>query len=71
MNIEKVKNYNQKLLAILGTVVVLMAIGGLISLTYFAITEIIINYRYVNQEEGILSDCLHDASGIYILVFQS
>ena len=56
MNIEKIKNYNQKLLAILGTVVILIAIVGLISITYFAITEISNSYRYNNQDDGILSD---------------
>ena len=56
MNIEKIKNYNQKLLAILGTVLLLISIVGLISIIYFAITEINRSYRYNNQDVGILSD---------------
>lgn len=56
MNIEKIKNYNQKLLAVLGTVIVLLAIVGLISITTFAITELSRSYRYNNQDDGILSD---------------
>ena len=56
MNIEKIKNYNQKILAILGTVVILIAIVGLISITYFAITEISRSHSYNNQDNGILSD---------------
>jgi hypothetical protein len=56
MNIEKIKNYNQKLLAVLGTVVVLLAIVGLISITIFSITELSGSYRYNNHNDGILSD---------------
>ncbi len=53
MNIDKIKNYNQKLLAILGTIVVLMAIIGLISISTFFIIDI--SSRY-SQDDGILSD---------------
>jgi len=56
MNIDKIKNYNQKLLAVLGTVVVLMAIVGLISISVFAIDEIMRSFRNNNQDDGILSD---------------
>lgn len=56
MNIEKVKNYNQKLLAVLGTVVVLIAIVGVISISYFTINEINNRNLYDTQEDGILSD---------------
>ena len=56
MSIEMIKNYNQKLLAVFGTILVIIAIVGLISITYFAITEINRNYRYHNQDNGILSD---------------
>jgi len=56
MNIDKIKNYNQKLLAILGTIVVLMAIVGLISISVFAIDEIGRSFRNNNQDDGILSD---------------
>jgi len=41
MNIEKIKNYNQKMLAALSTILVLMAAIGLISLIVFLIDEII------------------------------
>ncbi|MCK5855902.1 MAG: hypothetical protein KAG64_00335 [Bacteroidales bacterium] len=56
MNIEKIKNYNQKLLAVLGSIVVLFVIVGLILITFFAITEISRSLRYNNQNDGILSD---------------
>ncbi len=56
MNIEKLKNYNQKLLAVLGSILVLMATIGLIMLIFFGITEIRRSLRYNHQEEGILSD---------------
>jgi len=55
MNIDRLKNYNQKLLAILGTVIALLAVVGLITASYFAITEIRRDLRYNKQEEGILS----------------
>ena len=56
MNIEKLKNYNQKLLAMLGTILVLMAAIGLIMLIFFGITEIAREIRYNRQDDGILSD---------------
>lgn len=56
MKIEKLKNYNQKLLAILGTIVALMAAVGLIMLIFFGITEIAREIRYNRQDDGILSD---------------
>lgn len=56
MNIEKLKNYNQKLLAILGTIVALMAAIGLIMLSIFGITEIAREIRYNRQDDGILSE---------------
>ena len=56
MNIEKIKNYNQKLLATLGTIFVLIAIVGLILIVYSTITEISRSYRFNNQNDGILSD---------------
>lgn len=52
MNIDKIKNYNQKLLAVLGTVVLVIAIVGLISIAFFVISEI----TYNTQDDGILSD---------------
>lgn len=56
MNIERYKNYNQKLLAILGTIVALMAAVGLIMLIFFGITEIAKEIRYNKQDDGILSE---------------
>lgn len=56
MNIDKIKNYNQKVLAVLGTVVALIAVIGLISITVFAIDELSRDHRYNHQDDGILSD---------------
>ncbi|PCI16313.1 MAG: hypothetical protein COB62_08040 [Piscirickettsiaceae bacterium] len=56
MKIDKIKNYNQKLLAVLGTTVTLMALVGLFSIGFFAITEIFRYSSYDNDIEGILSD---------------
>ena len=55
MNLEKIKNYNQRLLAVLGTIVLVIAIFGLVFISYFTIVEISrdIDYR---QEEGVLSE---------------
>ena len=55
MNIEKIKKYNQKLLAVLGTIVALMALFGLISILYFVGLEIASSFRNSGQD-GILSD---------------
>lgn len=56
MNIDKIKNYNQKVLAVLGSLVVLIAVIGVISITFFLINEIGGSYRHNNQHDGILSD---------------
>jgi len=56
MNIEKIKNYNQKLLAVLGTVAILIGIFALILIAVFTIEEIGRNFRNNNQDDGILSD---------------
>lgn len=40
MNIEKLKNYNQKLLAVFGTIAVIFAVGALIFIGYAAIDEL-------------------------------
>lgn len=55
MKIEKIKNYNQKILAILGSIVVLMAAIGLVLLVIFAVTELRRAIRYNQDDEGILS----------------
>jgi len=43
MNIEKIKNYNQKMLAVFSTIAVIAAAVGLISLLVFIITELVPN----------------------------
>lgn len=55
MNIEKIKTYNQKLLAVLGTIVALMALIGLISILFFVGMEIGSSFGS-KSEDGILSD---------------
>jgi len=56
MKIEKIKNYNQRLLAVLGTVVVLMALLGLVSIATLMYNELSRSWRNNQPEEGILSD---------------
>ena len=56
MNIEKVKNYNHKILALLATVILLIAVAGLFLMIYFVVTEIGKSNYDGNQDEGILSD---------------
>jgi hypothetical protein len=56
MNIEKVKNYNHKILALLGTVILLLAIVSLIFFIYFVISEIGRSTSHNNHDDGILSD---------------
>jgi len=56
MNIEKVRNYNQKLLAAFGTILVLLALLALVSGIFIAITELTRYTYYNDNEEGILSD---------------
>lgn len=56
MKIEKVKNYNQKILAILGTLAIILVIVLIIGISGIAISEI---FRFNNDgpiETGILSD---------------
>ena len=55
MKIEKIKNYNQKLLAVLGTIAIIFALVGLISFVSFTISEYR-RYNYDDIETGILSD---------------
>ena len=56
MNIEKIKNYNQKLLAVFGTVLVLFVIVGLLFAISIAVNELTLFNNYNDNEEGILSD---------------
>lgn len=55
MNIEKIQKYNQKLLAVLGTIIALMAFIGLISILFFVVIEIASSFGN-KSEDGILSD---------------
>jgi len=56
MNIVKVKNYNQKLLAVIGTIIALIAFIGLLIFLVFAFTEIGRSLNYNNKSNGILSE---------------
>jgi len=56
MNIEKIKNYNQKLLAVLGSIAVLFGIIGLLMMVFFFIQDLTRSSRYNNPDEGILSE---------------
>jgi hypothetical protein len=55
MNIEKVKNYNQKLLAVVGTVALIIGLFALIFLAFMLISEFRSSRTY-NQEQGVLSE---------------
>jgi hypothetical protein len=55
MNIEKIKNYNQTLLAIIGTIAIIFALVGLILFIFFSITEMRRSSQF-NDEPGILSE---------------
>ncbi len=55
MKIEKVKNYNQKLLAVLGTIGAIFLVVALISFIFIAIEEYR-RYNYNKTETGILSE---------------
>ncbi|GFD76750.1 hypothetical protein KUL118_58640 [Tenacibaculum sp. KUL118] len=54
MKIEKIKNYNQKLLAILGTIAGIFLIIALVSFISIVIQEHR-RYNYEEPETGILS----------------
>lgn len=56
MNIEKVKNYNQKVLAAIGTVVLILALIGLVSAIVVLVSELFDGRRYHREEQGILSE---------------
>lgn len=55
MNLEKIKNYNQKILAIFGTILIVFAVIGLISFVIIIINEFDWNDQG-ELETGILSD---------------
>ncbi|MCK9453322.1 MAG: hypothetical protein M0Q90_16615 [Bacteroidales bacterium] len=56
MNIDKIKNYNQKVLAVLGSIVVVIAVAGLVLVSFFFMNEIGGCSRNNYQHDGILSD---------------
>jgi len=55
MKIERIKNYNQKLLAVLGTIAILFALIGLIAFSLFIIDEISRN-SFDDTNTGILTN---------------
>jgi len=55
MNIDKVKNYNQKLLAVVGTVALIIGLFGLVFFALLVINEFRSN-RVYHQEQGVLSE---------------
>lgn len=56
MKIEKVKNYNQKILAILGTLSIILVIVSILGIGGIAISEFLRFNSYDDTETGILSD---------------
>ncbi|OBX22258.1 MULTISPECIES: hypothetical protein [Bizionia] len=56
MKIEKVKNYNQKILAILGTLAIILVIVSILGIGGIAISELLRFNSYDDIETGILSD---------------
>lgn len=56
MKIEKVKNYNQKILAILGTLAIILVIVSILGIGGIAISELVRFNNYDDTETGILSD---------------
>ncbi|KXX70561.1 hypothetical protein [Flammeovirga sp. SJP92] len=55
MNIEKIKNYNQKLLAFIGTLVLLIVIIGFLSLLVFVLSEIGSSFTREENNMGIIA----------------
>jgi len=56
MKIEKLKNYNQKILAILGTLAIILVIVSILGIGGIAISEFLRFNSYDDTETGILSD---------------
>lgn len=56
MKIEKIKNYNQKILAILGTLAIILVIVSILGIGGIVISEFIRFNNYDDTETGILSD---------------
>lgn len=55
MKIEKIKNYNQKILAVLGTIAIIFALIALFSFIFFSISDYR-RYNYDDDDSGILSE---------------
>jgi len=56
MDIEKIKNYNHKLLASIGSILALIAFFGLISVLYFFVEEYILRNRNNYQQQGVIAN---------------
>lgn len=56
MKIEKIETYNQKILAILGTLAIVLVIVSILGIGGIAISELIWSNSYDDTETGILSD---------------
>ncbi|WP_459209248.1 hypothetical protein [Aquimarina rhabdastrellae] len=56
MKTEKIKNYNQKILAILGTLAIILIIVSILGIGGVAISEFLRFKNYDDTETGILSD---------------
>lgn len=56
MKIEKLKNYNQKILAILGTLAIILVIVSILGIGGIVISELVRFNSYDDTETGILSD---------------
>lgn len=56
MKIEKLKNYNQKILAVLGTLAIILVIVSILGIGGIAISELVRFNSYDDTETGILSD---------------
>ncbi len=56
MSVEKLRNYNQKVYAILGTLLVVIATISLVFLLYFIADELFRSYRRSNRPTGILAE---------------
>jgi hypothetical protein len=56
MSVDNIRDYNQKMLAVLGTVVVIISIVGLFFTMKFVVTEISESFRDTGPDDGILSN---------------
>lgn len=56
MNIDHIRNYNQKMLALISTLVVILLLIAVVSATYISYTEYSRYQMYEEEESGILSE---------------